>query len=1121
VRAPFFPRHSSVECSDPGYRVEARARIRLLPAARVLPGTGDLSEKSPIQNSHREIAGDLSSHNKGPGNPAGHHPVSLSRKGEQMTKILTSLISLLITCMLVASLVVPVLADGNGGKNEGRDDMSTPGQDHSQEGRPVSTPTVHTTIIPTVPPIPIITLRPAKTPQPSPAKTRNVTITIAPTRPPVVPGSPGSGVVPTLAPARAPAIVSAPSPAAALKTVPAVAADTSGSLILQGAQAETVTASRMSQGAMMHYSEYTDPQGVVWGGIPLWYLVGFVDDTIGAPTGRHSSGAFNDTLAAAGYNVTITNRDGNSVRLDSRIVQRNTSYLVATTKNGAAILATDPAGPYFLTGYGAGMGNGLAGITTIAVTGVPGAPAVISPDPTPAPTPVINITPTVSPVITQVPDPGVPADPVSSSTTLSLTGSVLRNVTQSYFAAGVAAGHHGSYTDPGGNVWDGMPLWYLAGMVDDNVQHGMGAFNDQLASAGYTITVTGRSGTSAALDSRKVARNSSYIIANSKNGAPIPYNSSAAPFSLVGSGEGIGTGVQGVSVISLASAPGAIVTIAPIPTQPPQQVTPTPSPTPSPYPLASSTTLQLSGAQPVTVTPAYFTRGAMVHHADYTDANGVSWGGIPLWYLAGFVDDSVGGPSGHGSSAFSDAIADAGYTITVSGGSGSVTLDSKSVKRSDSYIIANTRAGADAPLTLVGSGAGIGGGVDGVTGISLTFGATPAAITTVTPTVTATPGKTNAGGWNISVEGKMNKIVTKSFFEGGVTAGHVATYKDTAGKTWQGIPLWYFAGLADDNNQHGPGAFSDTAAVAGYTITVYGKNGSTAGFPSSRIARSDSYLIANWMNGVPIPDSDPNAPVVLVGSGINQSGIIGDVTRIVLTFPDSPAPDPVRQAGLATDRISSSDTAPDTVMPGYTNATGTINQSVPVPIPTWTIRIAFTPLLEITIRYGTPEPESAKGVANASQSSSGNDGTTAPADNGLKLSGAITDTVTVEKIQAGINYGHKAEYTDADGNTWVGMPLWFFAGWVDDGNSHSAGAFNDDLAAKGYDIIVTGADGSEITVPGTNAKRSNSFIIATTKNGERLNADNGGPLMLVGEGVPKEYEVTGVTSVTISGIAKP
>jgi hypothetical protein len=1035
-----------------------------------------------------------------------------------MTKTLTSLISLLITCMLVASLVVPVFADGNGGKTEGRYDKSAPSQDRSRDAAgPTSAPTVHTTIVPTVPPLPIITVRPGKTSQPSPARTRNVTITIAPARPSVVPGSPGSGVVPTPAPARTPAII--PAPAAALIAVPSIAADTTGSLILQGAQAETVTATRMSQGAMMHYSEYTDPQGIVWGGIPLWYLVGFVDDTIGAPTGRHTSGAFNDTLAAAGYNVTVTNRDGNSVRLDSRIVQRNNSYLVATTKNGTAILATDPAGPYVLTGDGAGIGNGFAGITTISVTGVPGAPAVISPVPTVSPTPGINVTPTVSPVVTPVPDPGVPANPVNSATTLSLTGSVLRNVTQSYFASGVAAGHYGSYTDPSGNVWEGMPLWYLAGMVDDNVQHGMGAFNDQLASSGYTITVTGRSGASAALDSKKVARSSSFIIANKKNGVPIPYNSSAAPFTLVGSGEGIGTGVQGVSVISLASAPGAIVTIAPIPTQPPQQVTPTPSPTPSPYPLASSTTLQLSGAQPVTVTPAYFTRGAMVHHADYKDANGVSWGGIPLWYLAGFVDDSVGGPSGHGSSAFSDAIADAGYTITVSGGSGSVMLDSKSVKRSDSYIIANTRAGADAPLTLVGKGAGIGSGVEGVTGISLTFGSTPAAVTTVTPTVTTTPGQTNTSGWNISVEGKMNKIVTKSFFEGGVTAGHIATYKDTAGKTWQGIPLWYFAGLADDSNQHGPGAFSDPAAAAGYTITVYGRDGKTASFNSGQVARSDSYLVANWMNGAPIPDSDPNAPVALVGSGINRSAIIGDVTRVVLTFPDSPAPDPVRQAGLATDRTSSAGIVAAAGMAADTNTTGVVNQSVPVPIPTWTIRIAFTPLPEITIRYGTPEPESAKGVANATQSSSGSDGTTAPADNGLKLSGAITDTVTVDKIQAGINYGHKAEYTDADGNTWVGMPLWFFAGWVDDGNSHSAGAFNDDLATKGYDIIVTGADGSEITVPGTDAKRSNSFIIATTKNGNRLTADNGGPLMLVGEGVPKEYEVPGVTSITLSGIA--
>jgi len=45
--------------------------------------------------------------------------------------------------------------------------------------------------------------------------------------------------------------------------------------------------------------------------------------------------------------------------------------------------------------------------------------------------------------------------------------------------------------------------------------------------------------------------------------------------------------------------------------------------------------------------------------------------------------------------------------------------------------------------------------------------------------------------------------------------------------------------------------------------------------------------------------------------------------------------------------------------------------------------------------------------------------------------------------------------------------------------------------------------------------RSDGFLIATTKNGERLTADTGGPLMLVGNSVPPEYRVTGVSAITL------
>jgi hypothetical protein len=769
-------------------------------------------------------------------------------------------------------------------------------------------------------------------------------------------------------------------------------------------------------------------------------------------------------------------------------------------------------------------------IVTIPPAGSP-AP---TPKPTGSPSPEPTVIPPPGPTVNTTPLPTVSPTPgTGASGPLSLTGAVSRNVTLSYIASGVTYGHAGTYMDSSGVTWEGMPLWFLAGMVDDTTQHGAGAFNDTLAASGYSIVVTGRDGTSVTLDSKKVTRNSGYLIANTKNGVTIPATDPAAPLVLVGNGTGIGNGVTGVTGISLRFGPGTplptpsptqtqVPTVSPIPTgTPSNSVTPTVS-------LAPVTTFSLSGAASRTIDMGYFTRGmAYGHTSSYRDGSGVTWEGMPLWFLAGMVDDS----NQHGAGAFNDALAAQGYSITVAGRDGtSVNLDGKAVSRSNAYLVANKKNGIaitatdpDAPVRLVGNGAGIGNGVSGITSISLTFGATPTPTSTVTPTetptVTPTQAPVNGTSWNISVEGKMNKIVTKSWFEGGVIAGHGGTYTDPDGKAWQGIPLWYFTGLSDDNKQHGVGAFNDPAAEAGYTITVTGRDNTSITLDSRNITRTSLYLVANKVNGGPLPATDKNAPIVLVGPEIPSSKMIGGVNRIVLTFPGY------------TNTISLSEntrTAGSAVPTGaetLNKAAETLNKAAEKPapasvpaagfgwMPTFTFRIAFTPFPEILIQFGQPPLADSNSTTRTPAIASASGSSPVSGDT-LVLTGAISDTIPVKRVQDGIDYGHKGEYTDAEGNTYIGKPLWFFAGWVDDQNSHSAGAFNDDVASKGYNITVTGRD-SETMISSTDIMRSDGYLIATTKNGNRLTTDNGGPLMLVGNSVPVEYRVAGVSAIAL------
>jgi hypothetical protein len=78
---------------------------------------------------------------------------------------------------------------------------------------------------------------------------------------------------------------------------------------------------------------------------------------------------------------------------------------------------------------------------------------------------------------------------------LSLQGAITVADDQATIESCSAPGCHGTkWTDPQGHVWNGVPLWLLAGSVDDNVTHGTGAFNDALADKGYEVHVVGADG---------------------------------------------------------------------------------------------------------------------------------------------------------------------------------------------------------------------------------------------------------------------------------------------------------------------------------------------------------------------------------------------------------------------------------------------------------------------------------------------------------------------------------------------------------------------------------------------------------------------------------------------------
>ena len=77
-----------------------------------------------------------------------------------------------------------------------------------------------------------------------------------------------------------------------------------------------------------HGTTWTDDKAQQWVGVPLWLLVGSVDDEI-----EHEGPAFNDALADAGYSVEVIASDGYTVTFDAARIKRNDNIIVAYKVN--------------------------------------------------------------------------------------------------------------------------------------------------------------------------------------------------------------------------------------------------------------------------------------------------------------------------------------------------------------------------------------------------------------------------------------------------------------------------------------------------------------------------------------------------------------------------------------------------------------------------------------------------------------------------------------------------------------------------------------------------------------------------------------------------------------------
>ncbi len=423
---------------------------------------------------------------------------------------------------------------------------------------------------------------------------------------------------------------------------------TTWSIKLKGALTDTVNQDFFERGiAHGHVATYIDDEfGDEWAGMPLWYLVGLVDDEQG-----HGSGTFNEALAEKGYSIKITSNDGYSINFDSRSVAKNDDIIVANTFNGEPLPETigekeKPCWPLQMVGKDVTSGQKVGGVATIELVGLP--------------------------------------DP-SEDWEITLEGAFTRTVSREEFEDWTSC-HSGSYTDSKNRVWTGIPLRYLVGAVDDVESSSHWKFNEARAAEGYTVRVTAADGFSATFEVADIAKDKSFIVADRMNGTTLEGDEKNWPLKFVGPGLSEADQVGGIASIALEGLPGES--------------------TESEWTL----TLEGPKITYIVTKEEFEDGEACPHHTKTYSDGVSTWTGIPLKALCGWVDDDVMHGSGAFDTILAQTgytvIVSSGGESPYSKEFSSKDI----LENPDDYIIASKINGTaitdkNAPLRLVGKGA--------------------------------------------------------------------------------------------------------------------------------------------------------------------------------------------------------------------------------------------------------------------------------------------------------------------------------------------------------------------------------------------------------------------------------
>lgn len=169
--------------------------------------------------------------------------------------------------------------------------------------------------------------------------------------------------------------------------------------------------------------------------------------------------------------------------------------------------------------------------------------------------------------------------------------------------------------------------------------------------------------------------------------------------------------------------------------------------------------------------------------------------------------------------------------------------------------------------------------------------------------------------WSLDLRGAIVTPVDRGSYQScSAPACHGVEWQDENGQTWEGVPMWLLAGQVDDEDTHSDYAYNQELAEAGYTIDLIAADGYTVTLDSAAVNRNSDILVAYLVSGSELPEK--YYPLRLVGPGLENSQMVGQITQIIVNVPAAPTPTlppvaenttPVTITGLVNQELSLTD----------------------------------------------------------------------------------------------------------------------------------------------------------------------------------------------------------------------